>query len=153
MKKHTKVIALILAGTLLAVGSIQAADHLGKKQCGGKMMHMLEKLDLSDTQHTAIKTIKEAQHATKMAHKEQMKTIREGMRKQVESDTMDISEVRNLAHQKAQLVETMTVMKAQSMHQIHQQLTADQRVKLNRMKDKMHKKMHKKMQEKQDHKH
>jgi protein CpxP len=149
MNKHTKVIALIFAGALLAVGSIQAADHHGKKQFGGKMMHMLEKLDLTDTQHSAIKTIKEAQHASKMAHKEQMKTIREGMRKQVESDTMDISEVRNLAHQKSLLVETMTVMKGQSMHQIHQQLTAEQRVKLNKMKDRMHRKM----QEKHAHKH
>ena len=52
-----------------------------------------------------------------------------------------MSEVRNLAHQKALLVETMTVMKVQSMHQIHQQLTTEQRAKLNRMKDKMHKKM------------
>ncbi len=141
MKKHTKIIALLLTGSLLTVGSIQAADHHGKKQGDGKMMHMLKKLDLSDSQHDAIKSIKETQHANKSAHKDQMKSIREAMRQQVESDNINMSEVRNLAHQKALLVETMTVMKVQSMHQIHQQLTTEQRAKLNRMKDKMHKKM------------
>jgi|GEM_PF-6797184 len=52
-----------------------------------------------------------------------------------------MSEVRNLAHQIGLLVETMTVMKLQSMHQTHQQLTTEERAKLIRMKDKMHKKM------------
>ena len=140
MKKHSKIIAILLAGSLLTVGSLQAAGHHEGKQCGGKMMHMMQKLDLTDAQHDAIKAIKDAQHATKMAHKEQMKPIREAMKQQVMSDNFDISEVRRLAHQKALLVETMTVSKAQSMHSIHQQLTPEQRAKMMALKAKMHEK-------------
>ena len=68
------------------------------------------------------------------------------MRKQVTSDQLDLSEVRKLAHQKALLVENMTVSKAQTMHRIHQQLTPEQRLKLEKMKDKMHKRMQEKHQ-------
>jgi len=140
MKKYTKIIAILLAGSLLTVGGLQAAGHQGGQQCGGKMMHMLEKLDLSDTQHDAIKAIKDAQHATKMAHKTQMKSIRDAMKQQVMSDNFDLSEVRKLAHQKALLVESMTISKAQSMHSIHQQLTPKQRTKMMELKAKMHEK-------------
>lgn len=144
MKKYTKIIALLLTATLLTVGSIQAADHHGKKHGDGKMMHMLKKLDLTDDQHNAIKKIKESMHATKMNHKEQMQPIREAMRKQIEADTLNMSEIQRLAHQKALLVESMTVVKAQSMHQIHQQLTTEQRNKLTKMKNEMRQKMQEK---------
>ena len=75
-----------------------------------------------------------------MAHKEQMKPIREAMKQQVMSDNFDLREVRNLAHQKALIVESMTVSKAQSMHQVHQQLTPEQRAKMMELKAKMHEK-------------
>lgn len=140
MKKHSKIIAILLTGSLLTIGGLQAADHHGGKQCGDKMMHMMKKLDLTDAQHDAIKAIKDTQHAHKMAHKEQMKPIREAMKQQIMSDNFDLSEVRNLAHQKALLVETMTVSKAQSMHNIHQQLTPAQRVKMMELKAQMHEK-------------
>jgi protein CpxP len=140
MKKHTKIIAILLAGSLLTVGGLQAAGHHGGKQCDGKMMPMMKKLDLTNAQHDAIKAIKDTQHANKMAHKEQMKPIREAMKQQVMSDNFDLREVRNLAHQKALIVESMTVSKAQSMHQVHQQLTPEQRAKMMELKAKMHEK-------------
>ncbi len=140
MKKHTKIIAILFAGSLLTVGALQAAGHHDGKQCDGKMMHMMKKLDLTNAQHDAIKAIKDTQHANKMAHKEQMKPIREAMKQQVMSDNFDLREVRNLAHQKALIVESMTVSKAQSMHQVHQQLTPEQRAKMMELKAKMHEK-------------
>jgi len=146
MKKHAKIIAILFAGSLLAVGGLQAADH-GGKQCDGKMMHMFKKLDLTDAQHDAIKAIKEGQHASKMAQKTQMQSIRQSMKQQVMSDNFDVNAVRKLAQQKGQMVEAMTVSMAQSMHQIYQQLTPEQRTKFAEMKDKMH---HKKMK-KHDH--
>ncbi len=152
MKKTTKIIAILFAGSLFAVGGLQAADHHGGKQCGEKM-HMFKKLGLSETQHDAIKIIKESQHASKMAQKKQMKSIREGMKNQVMSDNFDISEVRKLAQQKAQLVEAMTMSSAQSMHQIYQQLTPDQRTKFSEMKDKMHQKKMQKHDKKERHSH
>jgi len=152
MKKTTKIIAILFAGSLLTAGGLQAADHHGGKQCGDKM-HMFKKLDLSDAQHDAIKAIKESQHASKMAQKDQMKSIREGMKKQVMSDSFNLAEVRKLANQKAQLVETMTVSMAQSMHQIYQQLTPEQRTKFAEMKDKMHQKKMKKHGQKEKHDH
>ena len=138
MKKHTKIIAILLSGSLLTVSSLQAAGHHAGKQCDGKMMHMMKKLDLTTSQHDAIKAIKDRQHVHKMAHKEQMKPIRESMKQQVMSGNFNLSEVRHLAHRKALIVENMTVLKAQSMHQIHQQLTPKQRAKMMALKAKMH---------------
>ena len=146
MKKQTKIIALLFAGSLLTAGGIQASDHHKGKQCDGKMMHMMKKLDLTDAQHDAIKAIKENQHGKKEQHRSEMKLIREQMRKQVASNQLDLSEVRKLAHQKALLVENMTVSKAQTMHRIHQQLTPEQSAKLEKMKDKLHKRMQEKHQ-------
>jgi protein CpxP len=148
MKKHYKIIAILLAGSLLTVGGLQAKSHHDEQQCGDKMMHMMKKLDLTDAQHDAIKAIKDTQHANKMAHKEQIKPIREAMKQQVMSDNFDISEVSKLAHQKALLVESMTISKAQSMHNIHQQLTPEQRAKMMELKAKMHEK---KMKHRHDH--
>lgn len=141
MTKPISIIALLLAGSLFIIAPLQASDH-GKKQCDGKMMQMFKKLDLTDKQHDAIKMIKEKMHAEKMAHKHDMMPIRKAMRKQIEADKLDLSEIRNLAHQKALLVERMTVTKAQYMHEIHQHLTAEQREKLGKMKDEKMKKMH-----------
>lgn len=109
-------------------------------------MHMMKKLDLTNAQRDAIKAIKETQHGKKEQHRSEMKSITEQMKKQVTSDQLDLSEVRKIAHQKALLVENMTVSMAQTMHRIHQQPTPEQRVKLERMKDKIHKKMQEKHQ-------
>jgi protein CpxP len=134
MKKNTHIIAVLLAA-ILSIGSIQAANHHNKNN-DGKIMHMLKKLDLTDAQHAAIKTITETQNANKRAHKEQMKPIRQAMRKLVEADNIGILEVSHLAHQKALLDESLTVMKVQSMHQVHQQLTTEQRAVLSKMQEK-----------------
>ena len=138
MKKHTKIIAILLAGSLLTVSGLRAKDHHSAKHHDGKIMHMMKNLDLTDAQQDAIKAIRDRQKGNMKQHKTQMKSIREAMKQQVTSDNFNLNEVRRLAHEKAVIIETMTVSKAQTMHSVHQQLNPEQRAELAKLKAKMH---------------
>ena len=147
MKKPTKIIAIIFAGGLFSLVGTNIL-HAGKyghcrgQSCQDKMAYVMEKLDLSDSQHEKITAIREIQRSHMTPLKDKMASIREAMEDQVKSDKFDIEEIRDLAHSKALITEQVLVLKAESMHQIYQHLTPEQRNKLEQMRDKMKKRYH-----------
>lgn len=143
MTHFTRIISTLLAGAFF-LSPAYAGDHKDDHQKHDPIKRMMKKLDLSDEQHDAIKEIQHQFKEKQRANKDHMMEIHKGMKEQVLSTEADQEQIRYFAHQKALLVEKMTIAKANTMHQIYNELTPKQQEKMRHMMDKMHEKMQKK---------
>ncbi len=146
MKQQTSFFTLIMTLGLLALGSIaipaQAQEHKGGCKHKEHMTQMMQQLDLTEEQHEAIHSIKSELKQKKHEQKKAMKSIKHEMHQLVSAEEFDENSVRALAKKKASMVEEMTMNMAKSMHQILQQLTPEQRAKLEELKKAKHKEKH-----------
>lgn len=142
MKKRNLIISTVLATSILSVGAIGVASAcggpgggFGGKGHGNKMMHVVEKLDLSKEQRTSIWKIMDQQKDTMRANREEMYSIHTALRDAAGSDNYDEDKVRELANKKASMMSDMIVQRTQSMNQIQKLLTQEQQVKFNEIQD------------------
>ena len=140
MKKRNWVIASILVSSLGLAGVAHACKghsgggHEGSR--GDRMMHTLKKLDLTDEQRQAVSEITDASRDQMKARRDEMSTIRKALKEQGRAATFDAGAVRQLADAKSKIMADITVERMQRLHQIRQQLTAEQLEKLDAMKEK-----------------
>lgn len=147
MKKRNWIIGSLLTATVLSAGTIGLAQACGER--GGfhhgsgmmskhegrmdRMDKMMHRLELSDAQRQSIENIVDAQRDQMRTTRKSMQDIRKNLREQMTADNYDPSKVRQLADAKAKFMADMTVQRAETMHQIRQQLTPEQQAKLNKM--------------------
>lgn len=151
MKKRNLILAGILAGTLGVAGISGAAyacggpggDSRGDRHSqyrgehrGDQMKHMMKKLDLSQEQREAIRTIKNESREQMQAKRDEMFEIRKALKKQASAKTFDAAKVRELAEAKSKIMADMTVQRIENMHEIRKQLTPEQLEKFDAMKNK-----------------
>lgn len=141
MKKSNSLVALFFTSILFAAAPAQSMDHHDVKKCDKNMKEMMSTLDLSKEQHHAITELKDTQHERMEAQHKEMKAIKKAIKEQIKSDNFDETEVRRLAEKKANMMVEMTVSKAKTMHNIRQQLSDEQRAKMEEFKKKHHEKM------------
>jgi len=145
MKKRNLIIASVLAGSLFSVAAVGAANACNSKGGhrdghGGKMMHMMKKLDLTEKQSETIRSIKKEQKEKMQSTRAKMKEIRKSLQEQSKAENFDAAKVRELADTKAKLMADMTVMRTETMHRIRKELTPEQVDKFDSMKQ--HKSKH-----------
>ena len=140
MKKRNLIIASILAGSIGIAGVAQACGgpggHFRDGHKGDRMMHVMKKLDLTDEQKQAVSSIKDESKDAMESKRDEMSAIRKALHEQESAETYDAAKVRELADAKAIIMSDMTVQKVETMNRIRQQLTAEQREKLDRIKEK-----------------
>lgn len=135
MKKRNLIVGSVLAGSiLLSAGAAHACKGPGGHQRSDKMMHVMEKLDLSEEQLASISSIKDQQKEQMSASRTEMKNIREALREQANSDNYDAAKVRELADAKAKLIAEITVKRTETMNRIRKELTPEQIAKMDKMK-------------------
>jgi len=147
MKKRNLIIASVLAGSLFSVAAVGAANacnsqsgHRDGHGHGGKMMHMMKNLDLTEKQSETIRSIKKEQNEKIQSTRANMKEIRKSLHEQAKAENFDAAKVRELADAKAKLMADMTVMRTETMHRIRKELTPEQVDKFDSMKQ--HKSKH-----------
>ncbi len=137
MKKRNWIIGSVLAGTLLTAGAVYA----GGGGCGGpggfeggrgdKMMHMVQKLDLTKEQRQAIWAIMDEQRDKMRDKRDDMFELRKALKEATTSDNYDAVKVRQLADTKAKMMSDMIVERTETMNRIRKVLTAEQVKKLD----------------------
>ena len=139
MKKRNWIIGSILAGTIGVAGVAHACGgpggHFRGDHKGGRMMHVMKKLDLTKEQRQAIRTIKNESRDKMEVKRDEMLDIRKALHEQVKTEKYDAAKVRKLADAKAKLMADMTVQRINTMHQIRKELTAEQLEELDEIKD------------------
>lgn len=142
MKKRNWIISTVLAGSILSVGAMGVASAcggpgggFGGKGHGSKMMHMVEKLDLSKEQRTSVWKIMDAQKDTMRANREQMYSIHTALRDAAGAVNYDQDKVRELANKKASMMSDMIVQRTESMNKIRQLLNEEQVATFNKFQD------------------
>ena len=142
MKKRNLIIGSILAGTIGIAGLAQACGGPGegfrgahKGHGGDRMMHVMKKLDLSDEQRDAVRTIKRDSRNQMQAKRDEMQDIRQALRKQANAEAYDAAKVRELADAKAKIMADITVQRIETMQKVRKQLSAEQLAKFDDMKD------------------
>lgn len=142
MKKRNLVIGSILAGSILTIGTAglvhacgSPGGHYYGEHRGGKMMHVMKKLDLTTEQHKTIRNIKDEQREKMSAKRDEMMDIRKELRQQVRADNYDAGKVRELADAKAKIMADMTVKRIETMNRIRKELTPEQVAKLDSFKE------------------
>lgn len=142
MKKRNLILSTVLATGILSVGAISVASAcggpgggFGGQGHGNKMMHMVEKLDLSKQQRTSVWKIMDQQKDNMRTNREQMYTIHKALRDAAAAQNYDQDKVRELANQKASMMSDMIVQRTQTMNQIRKLLTPEQLEKFNNMQD------------------
>ncbi|HZE58975.1 MAG TPA: periplasmic heavy metal sensor [Burkholderiales bacterium] len=101
---------------------------------GGAMMHM-RGLDLSEAQRDQIFKIR---HDSVPAMREQMKQVqkaRTDLRQVAMADKFDEARARQAADAQGKALAAMAVMRAQRMNRVRQVLTAEQRSKMDQMRE------------------
>lgn len=142
MKKRNWIISTVLAGSLLSVGAMGVAsacggpgEGFGGRGHGDKMMHMVEKLDLSKAQRTSIWKIMDEQRDKMRGNREAMYDIHKSLREAAGAENYDQDKVRELANKKASRMSDMIVQRTQTMNQIRQLLNEEQVAKFNKFQD------------------
>ncbi|MCW8934530.1 MAG: Spy/CpxP family protein refolding chaperone [Gammaproteobacteria bacterium] len=146
MKKRNLILATLLAGSLgvASVGVTHACDGPGGNSRGdqksdyrgGGMKKMMKKLDLTKEQRQTIRNIKSESRDQMQAKREQMGDIRNALREQGRAKTLDVNKVRELADAKSKIMADMTVQRITTMHKVRKELTPEQLVKFDAMKEK-----------------
>ena len=145
MKRRNLILTTLLAGSL-AAGSYAVASQDGfncKHRDGahaermnyGEGRHdpvkrLMRQVDLSESQQSAIKAIAESSRDSTKLAREQIRDSHKALRDLVTSDSYSLDQARTLADQQAKLSADLTVTRIDSMHQIQQVLTPEQRTKL-----------------------
>jgi len=146
MKKRNWIFSTVLAGSILTVGAVGVANAFGGPGCGpgggfggrgqgDKIMHMIEKLDLSKEQRTAIWGIMDQQKDNMRENREDMYAIHKALRESATADSYDKGKVRELADKKASMMSDMIVLRTEAMNQIRNQLTDEQVDLFNKFQD------------------
>jgi Spy/CpxP family protein refolding chaperone len=139
MKRRNWMIGSLALATTLSLGGIGLAQAcggpgmMGGHHRDGGMRFVMYKLDLNDDQEQAIKQLFEEQKDRAQAKRDEMRDIRQALRKQIQSTSYDPNQVRQLAEQQAAIKTELTVQRADTMHRVRQQLTAEQIAKLDEM--------------------
>lgn len=142
MKRSTKHLAAILAGTLLLSGTGAAlaygGGHFGKDDCrhsGGAAMHGLKRLDnLSDEQRDQIKGIMRGQRDVMRDRMTDMRDSRMALRDAMQKGA-DEATLRPMAEKQGAMVTEMIMARAKVRNQIQAVLTEEQRQQLEQMRN------------------
>lgn len=105
---------------------------------GGEEMMMMRGLNLTEQQRDQIFKI---HHDSVPAMREQMKQVtkaRSELRQIAMADKFDEAKARQAADAQAKALSNMAVMRAQTMSRVRQVLTAEQRQKMDEMRDRHH---------------
>lgn len=142
MKKRNWIISTVLAGSILSVGAMGVASAcggpgggMGGRGHGDKMMHMIEKLDLTKEQRTSIWKIMDEQKGKMGGNREEMYSIHKALREAASSENYDQDKVRELANKKASMMSDMIVQRTESMNKIRQLLNEEQVATFNKFQD------------------
>ncbi|WP_068544394.1 Spy/CpxP family protein refolding chaperone [Thalassotalea crassostreae] len=145
MKKLILVMFTLVCVSFSSVAKDQKGKHRGKMDNPVRMM--FSKLDLSEEQKQQVKDIMKAQ-------KEQMKALNDGqdqskeqMKAIIHADTFDELAFKALQSRQAVKMQKLGLIKAKSMHEMYQVLTAEQKQKMAEMADARKQKMQKKKTE------
>ncbi len=139
MKRRNWMIGSLALATTLSLGGIGLAQAcggpgmMGGHHRDGGMRFVMYKLDLNDDQKQAIKQLFEEQKDRAQAKRDEMRDIRQALRKQVQSTSYDPNKVRELAEQQAAIKTELTVQRADTMHKVREQLSAEQIARLDEM--------------------
>ena len=140
MRKRNLIIASILASGIGLAGVAHACGgpggHFRDGHKGDRMMHVMKKLDLTDEQKQAVRSIKDESQEQMASKRDEMSDIRKALHEQQSAETYDAAKVRELADARANIMSDMTVQKVETMNRIRKQLTAEQREKLDHIKEK-----------------
>lgn len=133
MKTATKVSTAILALSLFSTVSLAMPRH-GDESRGERheqrIERMLERINATEQQRSAIQDIHQQRHAGIRALHEKMKAVREQLRS-IDVAAADYDQqVGSMANQKGYLVEQMTIWRAETRRQISLVLTPEQRAQL-----------------------
>lgn len=139
MKRRNWIIASVVAGAIGVAGVAQAGGGSGCNfrgdHRGDGMMYMMKNLDLSKEQRQAIRDIKKDSRDKMEAKRDEMFDIRKELHEQVNSENYDAAKVRKLADAKAKIMSDLAVQNIETMQRVQKELTAEQREKLDDVKD------------------
>ncbi|MBL1140548.1 MAG: Spy/CpxP family protein refolding chaperone [Proteobacteria bacterium] len=120
----------------------------GHKRHGKDLSHVRDmldkKLDLTEDQKTSISQVIDQYNPELKQLQEQMREGKKAERKLVKQDNFDEAAINKQAQQNADLMVKMIVLKAKAKHEIHSNLTDDQKSKIQKMFEKRHQKRMKK---------
>lgn len=141
-----KSTVLFLALTLLTAGTTamanphhQRGDRHGLMGDAMKMVHRLERaaeaLDISDTQMDQILSVVDSARPEFRDLRRAMRDNRKAIKEASTADQYDADQVAALAADHGELAARLIVLGSQVRHDIHSQLTTEQRSKLAEMKE------------------
>ncbi len=131
-------ITAIVGASLIAVGQPPwARGHGGPGGGPGFGGHFAHVLNLTDTQKTQIKALREQAHAAAKPYHEQIKPIREQMQKLIEAPAFNETAARALDQQMMQAQIEIQVIYAKTEAAIFQLLTPEQKAKMTEMRQTM----------------
>jgi len=136
MSLPKKALAGLLVAGSLSLGLAYAAPHAFRHNESGVMR--LRGLDLSEAQRDQVFKIV---HAQQPAMREQMKQMRQARRDLAEAATAeryDAARVQAAAEAQGKAATQLALMRAQTMQQVNQVLTPEQRAKLKERFEKKH---------------
>jgi len=140
--RHFTISVAVLAAAMMAGAAFAQTQadapavkpmHFHGHRFGGPMGFPTRGLNLSDDQHTQMKSIMSKEKPTLSPLFKQMATTQSQIRQLSMSDNFDEGKVRELATQQQQTMTELTVQRARVQSELYQVLTADQKTKLTQM--------------------
>jgi Spy/CpxP family protein refolding chaperone len=137
-RNHIAAFLLASSAALGIAPAVHAQGTPGHGMHSGGPMMMLRGLDLTDAQRDQVFKI---YHDQQPAVHEQMKQVRaahETLMKVAAADNFDQAQARQAADAQAKALSTLAVIRAQTVHQVRDILTPDQRSRLDQRLQKRH---------------
>ena len=135
------VSAALLAGVLSTAAIAGPHGYHDGQEFSGKhhermMKKIIKKLDLSEEQQASIAALKEQHKVEGAPLRERMRANRQAMKESSRYDNYDPEVIATLAAEQGKLSEQKAIIRAAHRHEFQSLLTAEQREKMQAMKDK-----------------
>ncbi|MEZ5427372.1 MAG: Spy/CpxP family protein refolding chaperone [Pyrinomonadaceae bacterium] len=153
MKSHIKIFTPVLLAIL--VGSLTFV--FAQTRDGGKMPkgdgprgfrpppppggpgfgfppHVLEQLNLTDTQKEQIKTLEDGARASAEGNFDQIRSFDDQLKAMIDGGTFDEGQARQILNNKAQIMTELQIVRLKTDFAIRNLLTAEQRTQLDQLK-------------------
>ena len=139
-----KQLTQLLAAALLALSPLALMAGPNHDHHHDKLEMMKKKLELTDSQYTAIKEIMSSAKAEAKPFKTSLHDLKKQLHNTMKQDTVDEAKVKSLTAEMAEQKAELMMLHKRTKASVNQQLTAEQREKMAKYKEKRKHKRHKK---------
>ena len=132
--------AVLLTGSTLALAGPEHAGHGGKGvnpgfDPGRELSHAVQRLDLTETQQDAIRSLFEANREDMIANREASRTVREELQALLQQETLDQDALAELAEREGELAEERIMLGGNLASDVLAELDDTQREELAALRD------------------